>query len=281
MKTNPEILVEEFIVEYSNPVTNACISTFGDIYLDNSLSYRPSLKDAYKAYDIINHFGFDDELSKVKIALGKANKYKGLNGGYAYTIYDTVPPRLMKTPRIVLAVPKKTNLTNIFDVLCHEMVHVWDHHYGELKKHELEVLKTRENGEQFVGDYDVHGQVFSSKLSTLVLLGFTASRNASYKKRYIITEKMNMNESMNMTASDIFNEADSDFMIEMQSRDYDNIVREAEIEVEDVPDTVVEKVNVDKQAFFEKFAKAMKDSIVSDTPCFFEAKDGKFFGVIT
>lgn len=115
-------------------------SCFGDLIWDKGNNYEPQDRDLYLMFDIINNGLFDGKLDRSVsksvlredlIATGP-KKYRGMEhalAAFAQGVVKGQPSEIIMVKHL-----KKDNFFMIFSALIHEMIHMYDYHFGPMSQ---------------------------------------------------------------------------------------------------------------------------------------------------
>lgn len=168
------------------------ISKFGKRFIDQDSEYVATLEDLHTIYSCINEYVFSNKLPNNPILsiIDRTNEMaKGL---FLFNLKNK-----SITPKIKIFREKNRD-TPLFiaSALCHEMIHYFDFLYGPLSKINDAVFKN-ENGKQFVGDYDSHGDYFQQYMNIAISGGIPVQIDFpdKVKVRYFMNGKEIVDEA--------------------------------------------------------------------------------------
>lgn len=139
------------------------ISKFGKKFIDQDSEYIATLEDLHIIYACINEYVFSNKLpdNPTLSIIDRTNEMaKGL---FLFNLKNK-----SITPKIKIFREKNRD-TPLFiaSALCHEMIHYFDFLYGPLSSINDAAFKN-ENGKQFVGDYNSHGDYFQRYMNIAI-----------------------------------------------------------------------------------------------------------------
>ena len=168
------------------------ISKFGKRFIDQDSEYVVTLEDLHTIYACINEYVFNNKLPDnptLNIIDRTDEMAKGL------FLFNLKNKNI--TPKIKIFREKNRD-TPLFiaSALCHEMIHYFDFLYGPLSKINNAIFKN-ENGKQFVGDYDSHGDYFQRYMNIAIYGGIPVQIDFpdKVKVRYFMDGKKIIDES--------------------------------------------------------------------------------------
>ena len=170
-------------------------NAFPDEYPSNGFDYFPKVEDLLKLFVIINKHVFRDKLDISTLKFEIRDFSLSLNeerGSYVMVDEDG-----MKSKIILYVFENGNNFSQIVSILCHEMIHMYDRHYGKFKeklqdlfhrKMPIEVMKM--NGTQYVNGYDTHGKYFCDWMSKFMQYGIKIQIQYSVTDRKLLKEEI-------------------------------------------------------------------------------------------
>lgn len=115
-------------------------AAFGDLIWSRENNYEPQDRDLYLMFDIINAGLFDGKLDRTidKFVLREdliskgPEKYHGMEhalAAFAQGIVKGQPSEIIMVKHL-----RKDNFFMIFSALIHEMIHMYDYHFGPISQ---------------------------------------------------------------------------------------------------------------------------------------------------
>lgn len=152
---------EEDIKKYK--LRSTLINRFGKRFIDQDSEYIVTLNDLHVIYACINEYVFNGKLPNNPILSIVDRTNEMAKGVFIFSLKNrSIVPKI----KIFREKNRDTPLF-ITSVLCHEMIHYFDFLYGPLSKINNAVFR-HENGKQFVGDYDSHGDYFQRYMNIAI-----------------------------------------------------------------------------------------------------------------
>jgi hypothetical protein len=162
------------------------ISKFGKKFIDQDSEYITTENDLIILYNCINEFVFNNKLPKNPILNLVDRTNEMAKGLFLFSLKNkNIVPKI----KIFREKNRDTPLF-IASALCHEMIHYFDFLYGPLSKINDATFKN-ENGKQFVGEYDSHGDYFQRYMNIAIQGGIPVqiSHTDKIKVRYFMFGK--------------------------------------------------------------------------------------------
>lgn len=189
------------LFEKKNPLIIEIDEKFGKYFWNTDFVYTPTLDDLYTLFDIVNRYMFLGRLPKMKIKFGPEND-NGVFGSYCSTYIDQETGKIheLDEPFITIIDWGKDNLSNVLDILCHEMIHAYDDMFGPAKKYRFQKMKIID-GVQYLGTYNVHGDYFLKWVYKFQTMEIPVSVHAKKKCRYFMNRDQVMSDSEKISSN--------------------------------------------------------------------------------
>mgnify|MGYP003287462921 CR=1 FL=1 len=180
------------------------INRLGKKFIDQDTKYITTEKDLLIIYECINEYVFDNKLPKNPMLTLVDRTNEMAKGLFLFSLKDkNVIPKI----KIFREKNRDTPLF-ITSVLCHEMIHYFDFLYGPLSKINDATFKN-ENGKQFVGEYDSHGDYFKRYMNITIQGGIPVQiiHADKIKVRYFMFGKEIIDEKEKLELSSLAEKA--------------------------------------------------------------------------
>jgi len=179
--------------------------------------WHPTVEDIEACFKVLNKYAFDSKLVMPEIRVEKFNASKHINSDGDFFIgrfHIGVKEKIGHDPEfsmyILIVDYGRSDLFNILNTLCHEMIHMYDYLYFNTKAILKDIMMKRISKEyEYV--YNTHGEVFRNELRRInssLGLDVTVEETFSVKSRF--KEKIPMEKSDNtfIKPMDLLGESD-------------------------------------------------------------------------
>lgn len=152
------------------PLRKALVDVFGRSFVDEETTYLAKPDDLKKIYDTVNAMVFGNRLpTNVQFEIDPRNDQIA-KGVTMFKMYDSKYAPTIK----FLTDEQYDTMLSVANVVCHEMIHIWDILYGPISKLKDKTVNIRAS-RQFVGDYDAHGSTFTAWMEKIIKAGLPVS----------------------------------------------------------------------------------------------------------
>lgn len=137
------------------PLRQELVNKLGERFVDENTSYTANVDDLKIMYECINAYIFDSKLLSNPVFEIRDRTNEIAKGTILVKLVDkTYIPHIL-----FIRESKYDTMVSVVNVICHEMIHLFDILYGPISNLKDKTVTARD-GKQFVGNYDAHGDYF-------------------------------------------------------------------------------------------------------------------------